>query len=98
MAFSKRFPKTVEGSTYPIWEEITLTEEEEKEVEQKCREENLSLMKKCISDAKETLAETELNEKFQTNVIRLATSLFEKRASHVAFFKESKCKEKFDNK
>jgi len=98
MAFSKKFPKTVEGSTYPVWEEITLTKEEEREVEKKCKEENLSLMRECISDAKKILVESGLNEKFQTNVVRLATTLFEKRASHAAFFKESKAKEKFDEK
>ena len=26
MGFSKKFPRTVEGSTYPVWEEIKLTE------------------------------------------------------------------------
>lgn len=96
MAFSKRFPKTIEGSTYPVWEEITLTKEEEKEAERECKEENLSLMRECISDAKKILVESGLNEKFQTNVIRLATALFEKRASHAAFFKESKSKKRFD--
>ena len=30
------------------------------------------------------------------NVTRLAIALFEKRASHIVFLKESKAKEKFD--
>ena len=32
------------------------------------------------------------------NVTRLAVVLFEKRSSHVVFWKESKAKEKFENK
>lgn len=33
MAFSKTFPRTLKGSTYPIWEEITLDDKEEKEID-----------------------------------------------------------------
>ena len=50
MGFSKSFPRTVEGSTYPIWEEIKLTAAEEKEEEAKCRKENTVLIKECIGD------------------------------------------------
>jgi len=30
MAFSKSFPRTLKGSSYPIWEEVLLSEEERK--------------------------------------------------------------------
>ena len=96
MAFTKSFPRYVKGSAYPKWEEVFLTDEDEKEVEQKSEKENIKLMKECIEDAKKIIEEYKLN-KFQTDMIRMAISLFEKRASHVVYWKESKCKEKFDN-
>ncbi|MBS3102456.1 hypothetical protein J4458_03340 [Candidatus Woesearchaeota archaeon] len=45
MPFSKSFPKTSKTSPYPQWEEIFLTDAEEKAEEQKCRNENIKLMK-----------------------------------------------------
>ena len=95
MAFSKSFPKTVKGSSYPQWEEVFLTEEEEKGEERKCRGENLKLMKECIDDAKKIIQEKNMKE-YQTDIINMAISLFEKRASHSVYWKESKAKEKFD--
>jgi hypothetical protein len=95
MAFSKSFPRTVKESGYPIWEEIYLTEVEEKEQEERCRKVNIQLMKECISDAQEISKEKDLKN-FQTNVISIAISLFEKRASHAVYWKENKAKEKFD--
>jgi len=95
MAFSKSFPKTIEGSSYPQWEEVFLTEEEEREEERKCREENIKLMKECIDDAKKIILEKNMKE-YQTDIINMAISLFEKRASHSVYWKESKAKEKFD--
>ena len=52
MKFSKTFPKTLPGTNYPVWEEIYLTEEEEREAEELCRKENFLLMDKCILEAK----------------------------------------------
>lgn len=95
MPFSKSFPKTVPGSSYPQWEEVFLTEEEEKEEEKKCREENIKIMKECISDAKEVVTKKTLKD-YQTDIVNIAISLFEKRASHSVYWKESKAKEKFD--
>ena len=95
MAFSKSFPKTVEGSTYPQWEEVFLTEEEEREEERKCREENIKIMKECVDDAKKIIQEKNMKE-YQTDVVNMAISLFEKRASHSVYWKESKAKGKFD--
>ena len=95
MPFSKSFPKTSKTSTYPQWEEIFLTVEEEKAVEQKSREENIKLFKQCIEDAKSILIEKGLNES-SSEVVHAAVALFEKRASHEIYWKESRAKEKFD--
>ena len=95
MPFSKSFPKQSKTSNYPQWEEITLTEEEEKEVEQKSKEENIRLFKECIEEAKSIIQEKGLKD-YQTDLIHIAASLFEKRASHEIYWKENKAKEKFD--
>jgi len=95
MPFSKSFPRTSKTSPYPQWEEIFLTEEEEKEEERKCREENINIMKECVDDAKKIIQERNLKD-YQTDVVNMAISLFEKRASHSVYWKESKAKEKFD--
>ena len=95
MVFSKSFPRTVEGSTYPIWEEIKLTDKEEKEEESNCRKENISLMKECVEDANGVMKDKTLKN-FQSDLINIAISLFEKRASHAVYWKESKAKKKFD--
>jgi len=96
MAFSKSFPRTVQGTNYPLWEEIFLTLEEEKAVEEKCRKENFILMDECLKEAKMLAIKHGINtDEIQS---RLAVALFEKRASHVVFWKESEAKEKFDQK
>ena len=96
MAFSKTFPRTIPGSTYPLWEEVFLTEAEERLVEERCREENLQLLNECMQEAKNMAIRHGVNS--DENVARLAVALFEKRASHVVFWKESKAKEKFEEK
>ena len=95
MPFSKTFPKTTDKSVYPKWIEVFLSEAEEKEQEDLCRKENIILMKECIDDAKKIFEEKKLKD-YQTDIIRLAVALFEKRASHSVYWKESKAKEKFD--
>ena len=95
MSFSKSFPKTVKGSTYPQWEEVFLTDEEEKQIEEKAKEENIKLMKESLDEAKRIFEDKELKD-FQTDIVRMAVALFEKKSSHVVYWKESKCKEKFD--
>lgn len=95
MPFSKSFPKQSKTSNYPQWEEITLTEEEEKAVEQKSKEENIKLLKECVDDAKKIIQEKNLNPS-QTELMHIAIALFEKRASHEIYWKENKAKEKFD--
>lgn len=95
MGFSKSFPRNIEGSNYPRWEEVSITDEEEKQEEERARQENISLMKQCINDAKAILAEMDMKE-YQTDAVNMAISMFEKRASHSVYWKESKAKEKFD--
>jgi len=95
MPFSKTFPKTIVGSSYPRWEEVFLTKEEELVQEKLCRSTNQKMMKECISDAKDIAKESNLKD-FQSDIIKIATTLFDKRASHEVFFKEAKCKDKFD--
>ncbi|MBS3132703.1 hypothetical protein J4470_01060 [Candidatus Woesearchaeota archaeon] len=95
MVFSKRFPKATGGSVYPKWVEISLTEEEEKEIERTAREGHAKLFDECIEDARKIVAERNLKT-YQTDIISIASNLFDKRASHVVYSKERKCKEKFD--
>ena len=95
MVFSKSFPRTVKGSSYPRWEEVSISNEEEALEEQKCRAENIKLMKECIEDAKEIINKKGF-KKYQTDLINMAIALFEKRASYAVHFKENKAKEKFD--
>ena len=95
MPFSKSFPKQSKTSTYPQWEEVTLTEAEEKAEEERARSENVNLFKECIEDAKSILIGKGLNES-NSDIIKVAVALFEKRASHSVYWKENKAKGKFD--
>ncbi len=95
MAFSKTFPKSSDKSVYPKWEEIYLSEDEERSAEIECRERNIRIMKECVDDAKEIVHEKRLLEN-QNLIIDVARSLFEKRASHEIFHKENVAKQKFD--
>jgi hypothetical protein len=97
MAFSKAFPKTSDKSVYPKWNEIYLTEEEEREQEELARKENMLKMQECIEDAKKII-ETKNLKKYQSDMINLAVALFDKRAGHEIHYKESKAKDKFDLK
>lgn len=95
MVYSKSFPRTIEGSNYPRWEEVSLTKDQEIKAETDARNENLILMKECIEDAKKIIQDKSLKE-YQTDIISIAIALFEKRASHIVYHKETKAKEKFD--
>ena len=97
MVFSKSFPRTLKGSTYPIWEEVTISDEEEKIIEEHAKEENVSLMKECIEEAKKIISEKGFKE-YQSDVINIGISLFDKIASHQVYHKENKAKERFDKK
>ena len=93
MVFSKRFPKTNKRG-FADWIEVDLTDAEEKIEEQRAREENIKLMEECIDDAKRIVREKGL-KRYQTDLISIAISLFDKRASHSVYWKERKAKEKF---
>tara|TARA_Y100000034_G_scaffold92592_1_gene111932 strand:+ start:1996 stop:2301 length:306 start_codon:yes stop_codon:yes gene_type:complete len=97
MSFSKSFPRTTEKSSYPIWEEISLNDDEEKQIEELAHNENIKIMKQCFRDAKKIISEENLKD-YQSDVVELAVALFRKNASHSVYWKESKCKEKFDEK
>jgi len=85
----------MEGVNYPKWIEVSLSEEEEREEEQRCRQKNIVLMKECIDDAKGLIEEKGFKG-FKEDILKVATTLFEKRASHEVYWKENKAKEKFD--
>ena len=94
MVFAKSYPKQIPGSNYPIWEEVTLSDEEEKEVEDKLKKENFLIMDESIGEARALAIKNSMNT--EENVTKIAIALFEKRASHLVFLKENKTKEKFD--
>ena len=96
MPFAKSFPKKSEKSVYPKWEEVQLSEEEEKNADLNAREENIEFMKQSVDDAKRIFGEKDL-KRYQTDMVRLAISLFEKRASHSVYHKERMAKEKFNS-
>ena len=97
MAFYKSFPKRSDKSVYPQWEDVTLTPEEEKRAEDLCKEANNKLMAQCLIDAEKLLIAKGLKG-YETSMTQVATALFEKRASHVAYWKEELAKEKFDKR
>lgn len=95
MTFSKAFPKHVEGVSYPKWIEVFISSDEEKQIEIDTKSENVLLMKQCITDAKKLFTETDLKQ-YQSDIIEVAISLFEKLSSHSVYAKERRCKDKFD--
>lgn len=95
MAFSRRFPRDVKGSSYPNWEEVFLSGEEETKLESEQRSANITLMKECVADAKKLFSEENLKD-YQTDIVNAAIALFEKRSSHAVYWKEEAVKDKFD--
>ena len=96
MPFSKAFPKRSDKGAYPRWEDVELSEEEERLVDEAARIENIKLMNECIDDAKSIILQKNLN-KYQSDMVHIAIALFEKRASHSIYHKERKAREKFDS-
>jgi len=95
MTFSKAFPRRKKDSSYPQWEEVFLSETEEKDIEEKAKTQNRELLKECVRDAQKIMQDENLKN-YQTDLIHVAIALFEKRASHEIYWKENKAKEKFD--
>jgi hypothetical protein len=84
----------VDGQNYPVWEEMFLSAQEEREAEQVARQENQFLIRQCIADAREILKDEGFMD-IQSHVLSVAMSLFKKRSSHTVYYKEEKCKDKF---
>lgn len=97
MVFKKSFPHTTDKSVYPKWEEISLSDVEERKQEVLAREDNINKMKECIVDAKSIIKSNDLKP-YQTDMINIAIALFDKRGSHEIYYKDNKAKEKFDEK
>ena len=95
MAFSKSFPRTVKGSSYPEWVDVYLSQKEERYIEESVRQEIIALMKKCISDAKGIFSSSGIEHE-ESDITDVATKLFDKLASHAVHAKERRCKDKFD--
>lgn len=93
MGFKKSFRNTSDKSVYPNWVEVELTKEEEEKAEQKANAEQLKAMIRCVDDASVIADEKGLSSMERT---KIATALFDKRASHKVFYKERKAREKFD--
>jgi len=96
MSFRKRFPVEKEGG-YTSWVEVDLSASEEDGVDTKARSENIKLYQQCIADATQIITTASMRD-YDNNIIAVATALFEKRASHVAYHKEEFAREKLDNK
>ncbi len=92
MTFSKSFPR--QKDKYKVWEEVELTEEEEKEQERSAAEENKKLMDECIDQAKKIIIDKGMKP-YQSDVVAMAIALFEKVSSHQVYWKEKKAREKF---
>ena len=95
MPFSKSFPKNINGVT--VWQEVTLTESDERDVEEASRQDNIRIFKECLEDAKSIMMGKSMKE-YQTDQVSIAVSLFEKRGSHTVFHKEARAKQKFDQR
>jgi hypothetical protein len=94
MVFSKTFPREIEGSNYPRWEEIFLSAQEEREREQVARQEFLFLIRQCVADARNILKDENMMD-MQSHVLSIALALFKKKANHTVYYKEEQCKQKF---
>ena len=95
MTYSKRFPKDVATQVHPKWIEVSLTDDEESQVEQDTRRLHAALMKQCVADAKSVAKAAEVHAE-PADIISMAGALFDKRASHVVWHKEERAKQKFD--
>ncbi len=95
MVFKKSFPKEVPNSRFPEWVEVELSDAHEAEVEAKARQDNIRIMKECLSDAAQIVKDEHLKN-YQTDLVKIAACLFDKRASHVVYHKEAAARDKFE--
>ena len=94
MVFVKQFPRN--RGTFTEWKEISLSYEEEITAEEEAKKENIRILKESIIDAKQIMANAGMKDE-QPDLIALAITLFEKRASHEIYWKENAARELFDN-
>ena len=78
-----------------IWKDISLSIEEEVEVESSEWNLHDTIMRECLTDATKILRSKEV-EVTPMTTINLAVALFDKRASHVQYGREAKAREKFE--
>lgn len=97
MTYTKRFPLDVEGSPFPKWTEVRLDPEEEAATERKAEREHIELFERCLQEARGIVQRHGLNES-SASIVEAAVALFEKRASHTVFYKDSACREKFEER
>lgn len=97
MVYSKAFPKRSDKSVYAQWEDVYLSPKEEAAIEKACREQNNSIMAQCLDDAEKILI-SKGAKGYESSISAIASALFDKRASHVAYWKEEAAKEKFDKR
>lgn len=95
MAFTKSFPVQKTEGSYTSWKEISLDHDEEKHAEEKARDDHIRQFQECLDDAKEILLKTGMKQ-FDPNIIAVANTLFEKRASHTSYYKEDAARKKFN--
>jgi hypothetical protein len=90
---TKSFPKDESNRT--TWQEVMLTPAEERGEEERARTENLSLLKQCLEDAAGIMKAKSL-QPYQSDLVLMAVTLFGKRASHAVYWKDEKCRDKFE--
>ncbi|MCF7861294.1 hypothetical protein K9M79_03525 [Candidatus Woesearchaeota archaeon] len=93
MTYIKSFPRTKDSTTH--WVDIKLDDKEEQKVSAIHRNLNKNLYQQCLKDAAVILEKSEMKE-FQTNIVQIATALFNKRSSHLVYSKDSYCREKLE--
>ena len=65
MVYYKSFPKTTttkNGFVQTLWEEISLNDKEEFQIEKKAKQVNFAKMKDCINDAKKILEDMSMKD------------------------------------
>jgi hypothetical protein len=94
VVYSRSYPRQDESGA-PRWVEIFLSAQEEREREQIARQENLYLVRQCLSDARNVIKSEQLMD-MQSHVLSIALALFKTRAQHASEYKDELCRQKFE--
>ena len=89
----KPFPRQ---TSQPTWEEVKLSNEEEHETEKQARFNHKKIMDVALEDSRELAIKHGVNT--ESAVAQMAIAFFEKRSSHVVYWKERKAHSKFEEK